>query len=303
MTKKSSPATESLKIPKIIVVPTKLISLLSERLTVLLIAKIFTTPVKHKIPKREFQMLQKSSKKKLYIPALNQDIQLYENGTFNKKILIVHGWSGRGTQLFKISDTLLAEGYSTVSFDAPAHGASAGNSSLMGDFIESILEIDKTMGPFYAIIGHSLGGMAVLNAMKQGLKVTSAVAIGSGDIIEDVIENFVKKLGLNSKYVPLLIRHFEKKLGTKMSDHAAFRAASTITVPVLVLHDKHDPEVPVKTAHNIYKHLNKGKLELTENLGHRKILGNAAVISKIITFIKSQEHNKKDSYEISNNKI
>jgi alpha-beta hydrolase superfamily lysophospholipase len=51
-----------------------------------------------------------------------------------KKILLVHGWSGRGTQLFKIADELLKQGYSTISFDAPAHGKSPGK-TIMVDFI------------------------------------------------------------------------------------------------------------------------------------------------------------------------
>jgi hypothetical protein len=38
-------------------------------------------------------------------------------------------------------------GFSTVSFDVPAHGKSPGNDSLMIDFIASILEIDKQYGP------------------------------------------------------------------------------------------------------------------------------------------------------------
>jgi alpha-beta hydrolase superfamily lysophospholipase len=85
-----------------------------------------------------------------------------------KRVLLVHGWSGRGTQLFKIADELLKQGYSTISFDAPAHGKSPGKTTIMVDFITTI-EINKQFGPFDAAIGHSLGGMSVLNA-KKGLK-------------------------------------------------------------------------------------------------------------------------------------
>jgi alpha-beta hydrolase superfamily lysophospholipase len=84
-----------------------------------------------------------------------------------KKVLLVHGWSGRGTQLFKIADELLKQGYSTISFDAPAHGKSPGKTTIMVDFITTILEIEKQFGPFDAAIGHSLGGMSVLNNKKK----------------------------------------------------------------------------------------------------------------------------------------
>jgi esterase/lipase len=43
---------------------------------------------------------------------------VYQYGQSDKKVLLVHGWSGRGTQLVKIADALLKSGYSTISFDA-----------------------------------------------------------------------------------------------------------------------------------------------------------------------------------------
>jgi pimeloyl-ACP methyl ester carboxylesterase len=66
------------------------------------------------------------------------------------------------------------------------------------------------------------------------------------------------------------------------------KAAIDVTIPVLVIHDKNDTEVPVKCAINIHKHLKNSELLLTQNLGHRKILGDKKVIEKIIHFINLQ---------------
>ncbi len=62
MTKKTSNNTQSLKIPKIIVLSSKLIAYISTKLVTLYVAKLFTTPIKHKIPKRELEMNSKSRK-------------------------------------------------------------------------------------------------------------------------------------------------------------------------------------------------------------------------------------------------
>ncbi|SHG24767.1 Pimeloyl-ACP methyl ester carboxylesterase [Flavobacterium segetis] len=286
MTKKSSIHTQSLEIPKIIIITSKLISFISTKLLTLFTAKLFTTPFKHKIPKRELGMDQKSFQKLIHIPVINKQINMYKYGKSDKKILLVHGWSGRGTQLYKIADELLGIGYSTISFDAPGHGKSPGNRSIMTDFISIILEINKQEGPFEVAIGHSLGGMSVLNAIKQGLKVNQAVVIGSGDIVEDIIDDFVAKLKLNPNISTQLRLHFEKKYGEKMNNYSAYLAAAETIIPVLVIHDKNDFEVPVKAGINIHKHLKNGELLLTEGLGHRKILGNDDVLEKIIQFIK-----------------
>jgi pimeloyl-ACP methyl ester carboxylesterase len=287
MTKKSSINRQSLKIPRSILLASKFISLISSKLTILFAAKLFTTPVKHTIPKRELVMEQISTQKKLHIPTINKTVVVYQYGQSNKKVLLVHGWSGRGTQLVKIADTLINTGYSTISFDAPAHGKSPGNQTIMTDFIAAILEIEKQYGPFESAVGHSLGGMSILNAIKKGMKLNTAIIIGSGDVIQDIIEDFIAKLQLKPNLATDLRLHFEKKYGEKMNDYSAYKAAKEITIPVLVIHDKDDPEVPVKAGQHIYDHLKNGKLLLTEGLGHRKILGDAEVIQRTVQFVSA----------------
>lgn len=286
MTKKTSIHTQSLKIPKIILITSKLISFISPKLITLFAARLFTTPIKHKIPKRELEMDLRSIQKLINVPSINKDVVLYQYGKSDKKILLVHGWSGRGTQLFKIAEELLKAGYSTISFDAPAHGKSPGKMTIMTEFIATILEIDKQLGPFEAAIGHSLGGMSILNAIKKGFTVNHAVVIGSGDIVEDIIDDFVAKLELKANISNLLRLHFEKKYGEKMNSYSAYLAAAETAIPVLVIHDYDDPEVPVKAGIHIHKHLKNGELMLTKGLGHRKILGNNAVIEKTIQFLR-----------------
>ena len=287
MAKKETNPTKSLKIPQFIILSAKLCSFISTKLVTSYAAKLFTTPIKHKIPKREFEMEHKSTQQLLFVPAINKSVVTYEYGKSNRKILLVHGWSGRGTQLFKIADELVKLGYSTVSFDAPAHGKSKGKTTIMSEFIHAILEIDKQYGPFEFAIGHSLGGMSVLNAIRDGLKVDKAIIIGSGDIVQDILDEFISKLGLKQEISERLRDFFESQYQVKMDDFSAYKAAQKIKIPVLVIHDYNDPEVPVKAGIHIHKQLENGTLYLTEGLGHRKILGNQNVIKKTIDFIKS----------------
>lgn len=286
MAKKVNNPTKSLKIPQIIIISAKICAFVSKKLAIKFAARIFTMPIKHKIPKRELEMDLKSAQKTISVPAINKNIVTYHYGNSERKILLVHGWSGRGTQLFKIADELLHHGYSTVSFDAPAHGKSEGKTTIMSEFIASILEIEKEFGPFEYAIGHSLGGMSVLNAIKDGLKVNKAIIIGSGDIVQDILDEFIFKLKLKKEYSEELKVFFENKYQLKMDDFSAYRAAQKIKIPVLVIHDNDDPEVPVKAGIHIHQNLENGSLFLTDGLGHRKILGNQNVIKKIIEFIK-----------------
>ena len=289
MTKNTSKHTQSLKIPKLILQTSKFIAYFSTKLITLFAAKLFTSPIKHKIPKRELEMDRKSIQKLIEIPSLNKRVVLYQYGKSNKKVLLVHGWSGRGTQLFKIADELVKAGFSTISFDAPAHGKSPGKTTIMSEFVETILEIDQQFGPFEGAVGHSLGGMSLLNAVKKGFKIKRLAIIGSGDVVQDILDDFVVKLELKPSISLKLREHFEKKYGQEMDSYSGYKSAMEIDIPVLVIHDKNDPEVAVTAGINIHNHLKNGTLYLTEGLGHRKILGNPVVIEKVVQFIKEND--------------
>lgn len=287
MSKSQSTSKNVQKLPKIIPFTAVVLEKISTHFAVLFAAKLFTTPIKYKMPKREFEMDKNSRQSLLHIPEINKEIVVYELGNGGKKVLLVHGWSGRGTQLFKIAQTLVQNGYSVVSFDAPAHGKSAGNSSIMLEFIESIKEIDKKFGPFESAIGHSLGGMALFNAVKDGFEVRKLVTIGSGDVVKDIISEFISKIKLKQSTGLLLSKYFEKKYHKTMDSFSAYLSAKEVTIPVLVIHDENDEDVPLYAAIHIHKQLQNGSLLVTKKLGHRKILGDENVILKTIDFIKN----------------
>jgi pimeloyl-ACP methyl ester carboxylesterase len=273
------------KIPKIILITAKVLQFISPRLTTKFAARIFCTPIKHKTPNREIEMSQNSQQKIVFIPEIKKEIVVYQYGISSKKILLVHGWSGRGTQLVKFADELIQNGYETISFDAPAHGKSKGNTTIMVEFIACILEIEKNFGPFEAAIGHSLGGMSLLNSVKKGLNIRKLIIIGSGDKIEDILSDFVSKLNLNQIVAQKMKVYFENKFGESIENYAASVAAKNITIPTLVIHDENDYEVPISCSKNIVKNLQNKTFFETKKLGHRKILGDKEVISKTIDFI------------------
>ena len=273
------------QIRKSILYTVKIIQFISIDLVTKLASMIFTTPIKHKMPNRELAMDKNTTQETVFIPKINKKIVVYHYGNSPKKVLLVHGWSGRGTQLVKFADELIKLGYSTISFDAPAHGKSGTKTTLMPEFIASILELERLYGSFEFAIGHSLGGMALLNSVKQGLQLKKLVVIGSGDKIEDILHEYVKKLELKPIIASKMSELFEKRFGEPMENYAAYLAAKQVNIPTLVIHDENDYEVPIFCGKNILKHLPNGEMYVTQKLGHRKILGDTNVINKTLDFI------------------
>ena len=284
-TKSSKPQNNIPKIPSSIIYTGKILQFIAPSLATLFAVKLFSTPIRFKTPEREKMMANSAQKEFLFIPELNKEIQIYTYGYSKRKVLLVHGWSGRGTQLYKIADKLLENGFMTISFDGPAHGKSTGKTTMMHEFVIATKLIESTYGPFEFAIGHSLGAMAILNSVKQGLELKKIVTIGAGDVITDIITDFVKKLELKPKMVGKIKQLFYKNFGKSIDSYSASIAAKEVKIPTLVIHDTEDTDVLVSCAHNIRQNLIQGELLITNGLGHRRILKDNQVINRILDFI------------------
>lgn len=277
--------TPSLLIPIPVRCFAKTLELISSRLASFFGIRLFITPVNFPIPKREQYMLKSAQKKRLQIPEIKKEIEILSYGYSKKKVLLVHGWSGRSTQLFAFADKLLENGFMVISFDGPAHGKSTGRTTMMPEFLKTIEKINTTFGPFEAAIGHSFGATSLYNAAATFLDIKTFIAIGSGDRISEIISNFAKNLYLNEKSAKKIQLGLEKKWVIHLDDFSSSNVAKKIKIPVLVVHDKTDGDVPVSCAYKIRQNLEKGSLFITNGLGHTKILRNNEVVHKSIKFI------------------
>ncbi|MFN3942894.1 MAG: alpha/beta hydrolase [Flavobacterium sp.] len=275
------------EVPKFIRTTAQILEKISPKLATSFAVKLFTTPIKYKLPKREIHWYETSNRKKIKVPTIQKEIVVYEyikNSTY-PNVLLVHGWSGRGTQLVKIGEALLEKNFNVYSFDAPAHGFAPGKQTIMTEFIASIQHLEAIYGSFDLMVGHSLGSMSILNSLARGSKTNKIVLIGSGDKIEDIVHDFVSKVGLSMKIAVKLQEQFEKKFNEPMSNYDAYKAAQKVNISALVIHDQNDHDVSVEAGKHIAKHLSNSQWMETKGLGHRKILGDKQVIDRILTFV------------------
>ena len=230
-------------------------------------------------------MDKESVQTKIHVTSINKSVVVYKYGTGQRRILLVHGWSGRGTQLCKIAAELVKKDFEIISFDAPAHGKSKGSQTIMLEFIATIHQIAEIYGPFEAAVGHSLGGMSLLAAVDRGLKINKLVTIGAADKVSDIMIDFVRKLKLKPIQSELLRELFEATYKETMESLSGSVSAKGVTIPVLVIHDQDDAEVSVGCAVQIEMTLSNGQLMITQGLGHRKILGDRGVVAAVSRFI------------------
>jgi len=290
MTKKIKDNTpvQRLLVPSYILIISKLLTKISPFIASRFAAKLFLTPFKYKIPEREKEMDANSIQKKIVVPSINREIVTYEYGQGSKKVLLVHGWSGRGTQLVKIAEAFKAKGFKVISFDAPAHGKADGKMSMMPYFTEAVHYLDKHYGTFDAVIGHSLGGMATLKAVSEGLKTNKLVIIGTGNNITEITMHFAENMKMNREVAIKMKKYLDAKFNEDMDKLSGAVSAQNVKIPTLVIHDENDVDVKVNSAYEIHEVLEDSELMITSGQGHRRILGNPDVINKTTTFITAQ---------------
>lgn len=198
----------------------------------------------------------------------------------------MHGWSGRATQFFKIIESLLAEGYHVYSIEAPAHGESDQKKTHMLEFVHSIEKANEGFGPFQHAIGHSLGGMALFNAMKnEKFKPETLSVIGSPASIENVVFDFCEKIEASEKVGERIIRYIESRYDLKIWQASTAYLAEQFDPQGIIVHDEDDADVDIENAKELERKWSNANLIITEGLGHRKILMKDQVIDKIIAFL------------------
>jgi pimeloyl-ACP methyl ester carboxylesterase len=283
---KSKLTNNTFEIPKPLIFTSRFLQFFSNTLAARFLSHLFETPPKFKIPEREETFRKSAQSEVLHIPDIQKDITVFSYGYSKSKVLLLHGWSGRGSQLYHLADKILENRMMVISVDAPAHGLSSGKKTNMLEYIRAIEEIDKKYGPFDYAIGHSWGGMTLLNALGKKLKLKKAVIIGADNKISEVISEFVKKFQVDQSVTPVIIAHYCKLLKVQMDQFDSEKVAARIDIPVLVIHDTMDAFVPVSSAIEIRQQLKKGSLLITNGLGHHKIFKDPEVMQKIINFIQ-----------------
>ena len=200
-------------------------------------------------------------------------------------IVLIHGWSGRGTQMGAFAEPLVKRGYRVIAFDGPAHGESEGLQTNVGEYANFLIRMQQELGVFKAIIAHSFGAGCSVFAVARGLKVEKLVLIAGPSRYDAVVGQFLKFIGLSPKAQNYFFANLAKKVGMKAQDLNVGLIGAQLKTPAMVIHDREDKEVLFNSAKEIKEAWPHVVLVETKGLGHRRILKDPAVIQAAVEFI------------------
>ena len=255
-----------------------LLSYLSPKRAVRSALSMFFTPRRHPGKPIEEQ-IKKEAKK----AQLKSGVVYYTWGE-GKPIVFLHGWEGRATQVSSILGKLAGD-YQVVAIDAPAHGESKGEISHPRMFVDALYELLEEIGPVHAIIGHSMGGGSALYAASKGINASKIVSIAGPSNFLHVVEAFATFIGLKKEAKSNFLNEVESYVGIPYLQLNSDSFLNQPTQSILLLHDEDDIEVSVSHARAFDTSFGNVKVEITRNLGHRKILYAKVTADTIARFL------------------
>lgn len=219
-------------------------------------------------------------------------VRVYRWGSGAHPVLMLHGWRSRASRYAAFVPRLEELGLTALSFDAPGHGDSPGRSTTILEYREITRRLQQEYGDFHAVIGHSLGAAGAFLALRGGVRAERLVTVSAMRDFGHLPDEFARMLGLGGGLHADLRHRIAHRLFAAVEDpwdlFDATGRPHEIKAPMRILHDTDDEMVPVAHAHALKAaYGDQAELVLTRGLGHRKVLGEPAVVESALDFIAS----------------
>jgi pimeloyl-ACP methyl ester carboxylesterase len=275
---------QSIQVPKYIRFGMKALETLSVYLAFKVAWSLFFRPIRFPYNVREKELLKKASIEKRLL-SNKQVFHLLRWGKGDQAVVLMHGWSGRGTQMEAIIERLVEHNFEVFAIEPPGHGLSPGNKTNMLEFQEALHLVKEEFPQIRFAVGHSLGGIASTLEQKRHQSFERIVIIGSPSNMTDLIHRFCNSINVSGKVELRLRNHLEEKYQIQLDDFSGFSIVESVHVPGLIIHDEDDADVDYRDALHFQQHWKNSEVMITKGQGHRRVLRDKQVIERIISFL------------------
>lgn len=207
-------------------------------------------------------------------------------GNGKHKILITHGWGSKAADFTELITALRGiDDFQIMAFDAPGNGSSEGELSNLLLYIEAVKTIISNYGNPNVLIGHSLGGMANMLAIKA-MMIKPSLLISLAPLVR-LKENF--EASMNAADVPqpaqeAYLKSFETHFG-KPADQYNLIDLYNFTGRDYLAYDRDDLISPYDYIGEFINANPSIESHNYENTGHEKIIKSPEVINDVVNQI------------------
>ena len=243
---------------------------------------LFCTPPRHEPRTGDDAFL--ATGRRCSVRCDRQDLAAWEWGA-GPTVVLVHGWGSRAGRFSVMGRGLVEAGYRVVAYDAPAHGRSTGRLASLIEFAHALRAVADEVSPVSALVGHSLGGAAVVLALRDGLAAERAVLLAAPADVTRFSTAFADHLRIPHEARTAMRRNLEVRLNARWDELHIPTIARGLRTAALIVHDRGDPDVPFRHAGEIAAAWPGARVLATEGLGHRTIVRDPAVVRATVRFL------------------
>lgn len=257
--------------------------------------KWFFTPRRSKPSKNDVATINKAQSRQTLLLESGVQFESFCWGEGDQRILLVHGWESRSAHFRVLIDRLVESGFQVVSFDAPGHGLSPGDKSEIQEFIDILFLLEKNHGSFYAAIGHSLGGLALINAVKNKIDLQQVFIISAPTSFPAILRKYANVLALPENLHQALrnnVKHHFSMDDSLWDKYTGYKGLENIQIPAMIFHDIDDDEVHSVESECLSEAWPNATLIHTKGLGHRQTIKSNDITDTIISTLTEQSRNK-----------
>ncbi len=228
---------------------------------------IFCSPRKGKIQSYQKKFLKKF--KKMTLDFNGMPIMTYDNGKSGRKVLLCHGWESNSFRWRKLYRALKDTDLNIIMMDAPAHGATGGETFQALLYGQTISKVAAHYQP-QTIIGHSVGGYSTIYYMSEYKPsfVDDLIILASPDKLVDITQRYFKMISLGNRVGKRYYNLIQERFGREITFYNAADFASNINVDGLIIHDKDDDVNLFYEAESIHSKWKNSRLVPTNGFGH-----------------------------------
>ena len=187
--------------------------------------------------------------------------------------------------MFAFVGPLLDAGRSVALFDAPAHGASSGRIASVPLFAAALRAVASQLGTIRGVVAHSMGAPATAFAALEGLTLDAAVFVGPPRNPAAFFDEFCAALAMGEPLAKAVRERLETRFGARLGEFDLLHWAGRLRLPLLVVHDEDDQEVPWHSGEAIARAWEGAALLTTSGLGHRRVLRDPEVVARATAFL------------------
>lgn len=244
--------------------------------------RLFCRPPRAPVRSHEEDFL--ASGRAFGIPSSEGTLAAWEWGA-GPTVLLVHGWGSRAARFRVLGPSLVESGFRVVAYDHPAHGRSPGKRTSTPESTGVQLEVARHLGPLFGAVGHSFGGAAIAVALSRRLALQRAVLIAPYAAPPEILEQYARIVALPATVTRRMQQNLERRLQLKIGDLYVPRLVGRVAIPALVVHDRHDEDIPFADGEAIARAWPGAKFVVTHGLGHHAIMRDESVARQVAAFL------------------